>query len=148
MQSGSITTGWKNAEAGVVQGSVLGPILFIIYITGINLYLPVGTNAEKYADDIISYVIGNETKTDLPQQIVHSVELWCQDNHMRLNASKCEIIHFPATQRDAKPVIKIGNTVLEVVKSYKYLGIAINEKLDFEQQWREIASQTTKNVYL
>ena len=126
VHSGSITTDWKNVEAGVVQGSVLGPILFIIYIADMNSYLPVGTNAEKYADDIISYVIGNETKTDLPQQIVNSVELWCQDNHMRLNASKCKIIHFPTTKRDAKPVIKIGGTVLEVVKSYKYLGIAIN----------------------
>jgi hypothetical protein len=99
VHTGSITTDWKNVEAGVVQGSVLGPILFIIYIADINSYLPVGTNAEKYADDIISYVIGNETKTDLPQQIVNSVELWCQDNHMRLNASKCKIIHFPTTKR-------------------------------------------------
>jgi hypothetical protein len=117
VQSSSITTDWKNVEAGVVQGSVLGPILFIIYIADINSYLPVGTNAEKYADDIISYVIGNETKTDLPQQIVNAVELWCQDNQMRLNASKCKIIHFSTNKLEPKPVIKISDTVLEVVKS-------------------------------
>ena len=93
---GDFSTDWKNVEAGVVQGSVLGPILFILYISDINKYLPTGCSAEKYADDIISYIIGHSVSSTLPQTVVNSVQKWCDDNLMRLNASKCKILHFPA----------------------------------------------------
>ena len=80
VKSGSIITSCKRVEAGVIQGSVLGPILFIIFISEINSYLPSDANAEKYADDIVSYVIVNNTKTDLPERIVDAVERWCTEN--------------------------------------------------------------------
>ena len=79
-------TEWRQIEAGVIQGSVLGPILFILFIADINDYLPEGINVEKYADDIICYIIGRATKTD--QQVVDAVQRWCRDNQMRLNAGK------------------------------------------------------------
>jgi hypothetical protein len=69
IQSGTTTTEWKEVEAGVVQGSVLGPILFIIYIADINDVLPAGANTEKYADEIISYVIGRDQDPQLPQNV-------------------------------------------------------------------------------
>ena len=89
---GDLTTEWKNVEAEVVQGSVLGPVLFI---SDINNYLTTDANTKKYADDIISYIIGKATTTTLPQRVVDAVQLWCDDNLMRLNAGKCKFIHFP-----------------------------------------------------
>ena len=59
MKIGEIKAEWKNVEAGVIQGSVIGPILFIIFIHDINDYLPPGIDLVKYADDILSYLIGN-----------------------------------------------------------------------------------------
>ena len=47
-----LTTEWKKVEAGVIQGSVLGSVLFLIYIADINDYMPAGVSFEKYADDI------------------------------------------------------------------------------------------------
>ena len=51
-----------DVAAGVIQGSVLGPILFI-FISDINDYMPKGVELEKYADDILNYIIGKATST-------------------------------------------------------------------------------------
>ena len=48
-------TEWLKVEAGVFQGSVIGPILFIIFISDINAYIPAEAELQKYADDILSY---------------------------------------------------------------------------------------------
>ena len=55
---GQIKTEWKPVEAGVIQGSVLGPILFLLFILDVNEYLPKETDLLKYADDILTYLLG------------------------------------------------------------------------------------------
>ena len=50
-------TNWKEVVAGVIQGSVLGPVLFLLFISDINEYIPPGVNIQKYADDILTYII-------------------------------------------------------------------------------------------
>ena len=83
-----------DVAAGVIQGSVLGPILFIIFISDINDYMPEGVEMEKYADDILNYIIGKATSTNLPQEVVDAVQRWCIVNKMRLNTTKCKVMHI------------------------------------------------------
>jgi hypothetical protein len=78
-------TEWKQVEAGVIQGSVLGPILFVLFILDINDYLPPGVEILKYADDILAYITGTSSKGDLRQKVVDGIEKWCKDNDMCLN---------------------------------------------------------------
>ena len=86
------TTKWRDVEAGVIQGYSIGPILFIIFIADINQYLPEYICLEKYADDILAYVIRNIDT--LPQEIADGVNKCCKENHMRLNITKCKVIHI------------------------------------------------------
>jgi len=151
VQVGQTSTDWMRVEAGVIQGSVLGPILFLIYISDINSYLPHGTrcNTEKYADDIISYIIGKDVRSQLPQDIVDAVQRWCDDNLMKLNGNKCELMYFPSNKRDDfQPVITLGNTTLKVVDSYKYLGFLLNTKLDSNMQWDRVLSNISSAPHL
>ena len=92
--SNNIETEWKDVEAGVIQGSVLGPTLFILFISDINNYLPADAEIEKYADDIVSYLIG-KANSNLPQEIVDGIDRWCLDNKMRLNIKKFKIMFTP-----------------------------------------------------
>jgi hypothetical protein len=71
---------------------VLGPILFILFISDINKFLPEGVELEKYADDILAYLIYSKGSDpgNLPQLIADAVERWCTVNRMRLNPGKCK----------------------------------------------------------
>ena len=63
--------------AGVIQGSENCPILFILFIAYINNYIPANTELEKYADDILTYIIGshqNIGSSTLPQEIVNGID--------------------------------------------------------------------------
>ena len=75
-----IKTDWKKVKSGVIQGSVLGPVLFLFLIVDINEYLTKGISFGEYAEDIIAYIIEGET--------------W-------LNISKSKVLHLrpnPANQ--------------------------------------------------
>ncbi len=140
-------TEWKEVVAGVIQGSVLGPILFILFISDINGYLPPGTNLKKYADDILAYLLGKRAP-NYPQQIADGVEKWCQDNNMRLNEKKCKVIFIKNSASDSAPVTTLGGEALEIVNSYKYLGVDINDQLDWTQQWTRIQRKIVSIPYL
>jgi ribonuclease P/MRP protein subunit RPP40 len=47
---------WIRVEAELIQDSVLGPILFLLFISDINTYLPPSTNLTKFCDDLLTYV--------------------------------------------------------------------------------------------
>ena len=145
---GKISTDWKRVEAGVIQGSVLGPVLFLLFIADINTYLPEGVRFEKYADDIIACIIGSAIHSDLPQRVANAVEKWCVDNHMRLNVSKSKVMHFRTCAATPPPVITIGNSPLGAVEVYKYLGFHITNTFDSSQQWLYIKPLISKNIYL
>ena len=144
----NIETEWKSVEAGVIQGSVLGPILFILFISDINKFIPAGVPIEKYADDILSYLLGRLSTGSLPQEIVDGVQRWCVANRMRLNTSKCKVLFIPGKSNKTPPEIKLNDQVLEVVKSYKYLGVDLNDALEWDQQWGRVQSQISSYPYL
>ena len=76
VKTGKTTTEWLLVLQGGVQGSVIGPILFILYIYDINKYIPDEAQLKKYADDILAYLLGNYDRT-LPQRIADGVDKWC-----------------------------------------------------------------------
>ena len=69
---------WLGVEAGVIQGSVLGPILFIIFISDINSYIPPSIQLTKYADDLGTYNDYKDTKDDNTQLAIDGVEKWAK----------------------------------------------------------------------
>ena len=136
---------WKDVRAGVIQGSVLGPVLFLLFISDINSYMPNGINILKYADDILAYVLG-DFNVDLPQAIVKGVQDWCTANKMRLNTTKCKLLSFGIS--DPRPQINLNGTPLDFVDSYKYLGIELNTRLDPSQQWQRVSTLVSSLPYL
>ena len=111
--------------------------------------MPPGVSIEKYADDILNYIIGKATSTTLPQEVVDAVQRWCVDNKMRLNTGKCKVLYFQGNDtKPSKPQIMLHGTKLEVVNSYKYLGVELNNTLEWSQQWHRVKSLTSSIPFL
>ena len=81
-----------------------------------------------YADEL-ALIAQNER--DL-QKMLDILFKWCQQWRISVNTEKSEIIHFrPCQSKQTKEQFKYGDSVLNVVKFYKYLGIILNEFLDY-----------------
>ena len=80
---------------GVPQGSVLGPLLFNIYIAD-TFHLMNGTEISNYADDTTLYSFDREVKnvTAKLNQNANHLTTWFPESHMKLNEDKCHLIIF------------------------------------------------------
>lgn len=108
----NIVTKWKKVEAGVIQGSVLRPILFLLFIADLNDELRPNTNLQKYADDILAYIIGKFIPDGLPQAITDAISRWCIKNKMRLNTDKCKTMLLSTNHKNDTQVVSLYGTPL------------------------------------
>ncbi|CAF1026778.1 unnamed protein product [Brachionus calyciflorus] len=108
---------WKDVYGGVIQGSVLGPTFFILFISDINDYIPEEAELEKFADDILSYLLG-KSSSFLTEEIINGVNRWCKDNKMRLNPIKCKVIFTPVKDNLSPPKLQLDGNEIETVSSF------------------------------
>ena len=84
-----VTSSIAPVVSGVPQGSVLGPLLFIIYINDLPQHIK-HSKVRLFADDCVLYrPIYDNNDTALLQQDIHSLQIWSQDWLMNFNALKC-----------------------------------------------------------
>jgi ribonuclease P/MRP protein subunit RPP40 len=139
--SGS-TSGTIPVSSGVPQGSVLGPLLFLIYIND----LPDSVKHSKvrlFADDTAIYIsLTVSSHSSLLQQDLHQLELWEEKWDMKFNPSKCQVLQITRRETPIPTQYILHNTTLQTVPSAKYLGITISHNLS----WNEHIDNITKKA--
>lgn len=116
---------------GVPQGSVLGPLLFLIFINDIPSSVP-GGKIKIFADDT-NLFLTSKTLPDLEEKgnvLILNINKWLIANKLHLNIDKtCYSIFSPNRLPASGIKIKINNNELKQVNSCKYLGVTIDEEL-------------------
>lgn len=127
---------WIPVISGIPQGSVLGPVLFIIYINDLVYCGGEDLNIYLYADDakIFRYIREKEDCQFL-QDDINKVVDWFNKNFMKLNIEKCKVVSYGRDILEQKYVI--NNVMVERADSIKDLGVVFDSKLKFDKHIRE-----------
>ena len=137
--------------SGVPQGSVLGPLLFLIYINGVT-EIPLNDGCMLlYADDILLYrQIQSSSDYQLLQQDIDAMETWFSQNNLELNASKCKYMVISRKRQHHQPMnqLTISNALLEKVSDFKYLGVWLSDNLTWTKHVEQITKRATKQAGL
>jgi len=116
---------------GIVQGSVLGPTLFLTYIN--DLPQSVSCKVSLYTDDTLLYAeVNNEIQQRAFQRGLNSLHSWSLKWKIPLNTNKCEAIISGKTN-DTSHLYSLGGTTLKTVKEAKYLGAIMQSNLKFDR---------------
>ena len=144
--SSSIQSEWSAVSAGVPQGTLLGPIAFLLHINS----LQTSCRNVKYVDDTTVWESCASDGCDSRlQSAANEVVQWTRENHMQLNVDKTkEMVICMAKQGHCLPSLSLLDQPVGRVDTFKILGITVNNKLTWTDHIKNITKKAAKRLYL
>jgi len=121
------------ATSGDLQGSVLGPLLFLAYVNDISRNIE--STIRLFADDCVIYrKIINKEDIEKLQKVLDRLGEWAVENAMRINPSKSKAVRFTRARLKDPLDYSLTNTSIPETSSCKQLGIILRSNLSWADQ--------------
>ena len=134
---------WLLVLSGVPQGSILGPLLCVIFSNDIDAGIV--SKLLKFADDTkMATVVSSEEGIEKLQSDLKKLYQWACDWQMLFNVDKCKVIHFGHSNDDGRCVYTLGSYVVKVVKEERDLGVIVHKSLKPTSQCIEAVKSANK----
>ena len=118
--------------SGVPQGSILGPIMFLIYVNDIPYFF---YTAKLFADDTKIYREINKVEDSIAlQSDLTTLDLWANLWQVKFNSSKCEVMKITYNKGKSTPQYQVSGTELRNVFNYKDLKVIMASDLTWKKQ--------------
>ena len=140
---------FEKIVCGVPQGSILGPLLFLLYVNDIanvsKLLLPI-----VFADDTNIFLSGknvNETINLFNTELCHVIE-WLAANRLSLNIAKTHYMIFKSSRRKIEQNVNlsINNHILEKVTQAKFIGITLDPSVNWYNHIQTIRNKVSRGI--
>ena len=136
---------WQELLQGVPQGSVLGPLLFNIYLNDL-FFLTESTDVCNFADDTTFYAC-DRNLNDLINRLEHDSFLateWFENNSMKLNDDKCHLL--VSGHKYENVWAQIGKAKIWESKTQKLLGVEIERTLNFDEHVKSLCKKAGRKL--
>ena len=143
---------WANVHAGVPQGSILGPLIFLIYISDLSDNLT--SNAKLFADDTSLFSVVHDVNTSAKElnDDLKKVNDWAFQWKVSFNPDRSkqaeEVIFSWISKRSTHPPLVFNNNNVSQTYSQKHLGVILDFKLTFEEHLNNVLAKVNKAVGL
>ena len=142
-------------SCGVPQGSILGPLLFLLFINDLPLSLHGTSFVDLYADDTTIYEQHSDVKTlqSNLQKSLNSLHDWCRKNGMVLNTLKTKVILITSRQKrnnllKDKLSLKYNDIDIKMTTSDKILGVYVDENLSWNDHYQHVSKKVSSYLWL
>ncbi len=129
-------------SSGVPQGTVLGPLLFLLYINDLPLSTR-NSSTRLFADDSLLYkAVKTSDDCRFLQQDLDALQQWKRTWQMHFRPDKCKILQFTRSHSPIHHIYTLHDTQLEPVQTHKYLGVHLSTNLKFNTHIYTICSKS------
>ena len=147
---GPYFSGVQNVQRGVPQGSILGPLLFLLYVNELSREFH-GKAVCQYADDTSVVLTGDDLSnlSGVCSQTIEEMQTWCQGNCLKLNADKTGLLVFSKVREFQSLYVRgLGSKSVPKSESVKFLGVHLDSQLNWNKHCKVLASKLVSYCYL
>ena len=137
----------KPLLTGLNQGSVFSPLLFNIFINDLcNFASQRGIMCTLFADDTVFYLKDSslENLVSKMQSFIVDLSEWLTMNKLTPNVTKTKLMFFGNKTNVTLPTLHFSGEILEIVQSFKYLGVIIDQKLNFKFHTKSVCNKLSQ----
>ena len=149
----------KNVRSGVPQGSILGPLFFILFINDMSECVSEGTNIALYADDTkIWRKIVSWSDHEILQRDINALHSWAERNKMNFHPNKCKVLSISNRASENSNwsamfpfqsfVYTLNGIELDFVKSEKDLGVHVTSDINWTENVLALCTKASSRLGL